>query len=68
MALTARALGVGAPRRIPAAVARIAAGRHAVTAVVRSARSSNAKLKTELGWTPRYASARQGIPAAIAAL
>lgn len=68
MALTARALGVGAPRRIPAAVARIAAGRHAVTAVVRSARSSNAKLKAELGWTPRYASARQGIPAAIAAL
>jgi len=36
--------------------------------VVRSARSSNAKLKAELGWTPRYASARQGIPAAIAAL
>jgi nucleoside-diphosphate-sugar epimerase len=68
MALTARELGVGPPRRIPAAVARLAAGRHTVTAVTRSARSSNAKLKRELGWAPRYPSAAQGVPAAVAAL
>src|SRR4051812_46190585 len=37
IALTAKALGVGPPRRIPAAVARLAAGRHAVTAGTRSA-------------------------------
>jgi hypothetical protein len=46
----------------------MAAGRHAVTAVTRSARSSNAKLKAELGWEPRYPTARDGIPASIAEL
>ena len=68
MALGAQALGVGPPRRIPAWVARLAAGSNAVTAVVRSARTSNAKLKRELGWAPRYPSAREGVPATVAAL
>ena len=68
MALGAQALGVGRPRRIPAWVARLAAGSNAVTAVVRSARTSNAKLKRELGWAPRYPSAREGVPATVAAL
>jgi nucleoside-diphosphate-sugar epimerase len=68
MALTAQALGVGPPRRIPVAVARLAAGRNAVDAVVRSARSSNAKAKRELGWTPRFSSAREGVADAVARL
>jgi nucleoside-diphosphate-sugar epimerase len=68
VALTARELGVGPPRRIPAAVARLAAGRNAVAAVTRSARSSNARLKRELGWSPRYPTAREGVPAAVAEL
>ncbi|MHB8532451.1 MAG: hypothetical protein ACYDC2_06995, partial [Solirubrobacteraceae bacterium] len=68
MALTAEALGVGPPRRIPAALARLAAGRNAVDAVVRSARSSNAKVKRELGWSPRFATARDGVPDAVARL
>ena len=68
MALTARELGVGPPRRLPAALARAVAGSSAVDAVVRSARSSNAKLKRELGWAPRFPSAREGVPATIAAL
>jgi nucleoside-diphosphate-sugar epimerase len=68
MALTAQALGVGPPRRIPVRLARLAAGRNAVTAVVRSARSSNAKIKRELGWSPRFPSARVGVPDAVAAL
>ena len=68
MALSAQALGVGPPRRIPAWVARLAAGSSAVSAVVRSARTSNAKLKRDLGWAPRYPSAREGIPATVAAL
>jgi len=68
MGLTARALGLGAPRRIPAVLARVAAGRHAVTAVVRSARSDNSRLKRELGWAPTYPSAATGVPAAVAAL
>jgi nucleoside-diphosphate-sugar epimerase len=66
MALSAQALGVGRPRRIPAWVARLAAGSNAVAAVVRSARTSNAKLKRELGWAPRYPSAREGVPATAA--
>ncbi len=68
MLLTAKALGVGAPRRIPAPVARLVAGGNAVAAVVRSARSSNAKIKRELGWQPRYPSANAGVPDAIATL
>ena len=65
MALTAESLGVGAPRHIPVALARAAAGRNAVDAVLRSARSSNAKIKAELGWAPRFASAREGVPDSI---
>jgi nucleoside-diphosphate-sugar epimerase len=68
IALTAKALGVGPPRRVPLALARVAAGRHAVTAVTRSARSSNARLKEELGWTLRFPSAEQGVPDAVAGL
>jgi hypothetical protein len=44
------------------------AGRNTVIAVTRSARSSNAKLKRVLGWTPRYPSSASGVPAAVAAL
>jgi nucleoside-diphosphate-sugar epimerase len=68
MALTAEALGVGAPRRIPVALARLVAGRNAVAAVVRSARSSNAKINRELGWRPRFPNAREGVADAVARL
>jgi nucleoside-diphosphate-sugar epimerase len=68
MALTARELGLGAPRRTPVALASLVAGRNAVAAAVRSARSSNAKIKRELGWTPRFATARAGVLDAIARL
>jgi nucleoside-diphosphate-sugar epimerase len=68
MAMTAEALGVGAPRRVPAALARMVAGGNAVDAVVRSARSSNAKIKRELGWRARFPSAREGIADAVARL
>ena len=66
--LTADALGVGPPRRIPARIASLVAGRNAVNAATRSARTSNAKIKRELGWTPRYPTAREGVPDAIAQL
>ncbi|MCW3018222.1 MAG: NAD-dependent epimerase/dehydratase [Solirubrobacterales bacterium] len=68
MALTAQQLGLGPPRRIPAALARIVAGGNAVAAAVRSARSSNAKIKRELGWQPRFPNARAGIADAVARL
>ncbi len=68
MAATADALGVGRPRHIPTALARIVAGSNAVDAVVRSARSSNVKIKRELDWSPRFASAAVGVADAVARL
>jgi nucleoside-diphosphate-sugar epimerase len=65
VALTADALGVGRPRRVPAGLARLVAGRDAVTAVTRSARTSNALAHEELGWRPRWATAREGVPDAV---
>jgi nucleoside-diphosphate-sugar epimerase len=67
-ALTAKALGVGPPRRIPSWLARRVTGSDPVTAVVRSARSSNALIKRELGWRPRWPTASEGIPDVIARL
>jgi nucleoside-diphosphate-sugar epimerase len=64
--LTAKALGVGPPRSIPAPIARLAGGRDPVLAVTRSARSSNALVKRELGWSPRYPTATVGVPDAVA--
>lgn len=68
IALVASALGVGPPHRVPAWLARLAAGRDPVAATVRSARSSNDLIKRELGWAPRFRNARQGVPDAIAKL
>jgi nucleoside-diphosphate-sugar epimerase len=68
MKLTADALGVGAPRRIPAGLVRLIAGGNAVDALLRSARSSNERIKSELGWQPRFPTAREGVPDAIARL
>jgi nucleoside-diphosphate-sugar epimerase len=68
VALTAQALGVGKPRRVPTWLARIATGPDPVAAVVRSARSSNEHIKSELGWKPQFASAREGVPDAVARL
>jgi nucleoside-diphosphate-sugar epimerase len=68
LALTARELAVGPPRRVPAALARLVAGRDPVITATRSARTSNAKLKRELGWTPRFPTVATGVPDAIAAL
>ena len=56
----AKALGAKPPRRIPTWLARLAAGEAAVSMMTRSRGSSNAKAKRELGWTPRFASWRDG--------
>jgi nucleoside-diphosphate-sugar epimerase len=68
MALTAAELGVAPPRRVPAVLARLLAGRNAVDALVRSARSSNARIRRELAWEPRFPTARTGVPAAVAGI
>lgn len=69
VAATATELGVGAPRRLPAAIARLVAGSGPVATLTRSARTSNRRLKAELGWSPRWpSSAAGGIAHAVAAL
>ena len=68
VALAASALGVGKPRSVPVWLASRVGGRDPVRAVVRSARSSNALVKDTLGWEPRWASAREGVPDAVARL
>jgi nucleoside-diphosphate-sugar epimerase len=68
IARTASALGVGAPRRVPRWLARLGGGADPVKAVTRSARSSNARIKRELGWAPRFPDSVQGVPDAVEAL
>jgi nucleoside-diphosphate-sugar epimerase len=68
VARTAHELGVGAPRRSPVWLARLVTGSGPAMAVVRSARTSNVRLKRELGWTPRYPTIGTGIPAALAVI
>jgi nucleoside-diphosphate-sugar epimerase len=48
------------PRRIPAWLGRLAAGEVPVSMMTRSRGSANSKAKSELGWTPRWASWRDG--------
>jgi nucleoside-diphosphate-sugar epimerase len=68
VALAATALGKGPPRRVPVWLARLAAGADPVRAVTRSAKSSNSRIKSELGWRPSFPSAREGVPDAVAGL
>jgi nucleoside-diphosphate-sugar epimerase len=51
---------------VPIWLARLVAGGDPVRAVTRSARSSNARIKNELGWEPRYPAAHEGVPDAVA--
>ena len=63
----AEALGAGPPRRFPVWLARLVAGEAAVVMATEARGASNAKAKRELGWTPRYASWREGFPAVYSA-
>jgi 2-alkyl-3-oxoalkanoate reductase len=62
----ADALGAKPPRHFPRWLARLFAGEAVVMMGTESRGASNAKAKSELGWTPRYASWRQGFAAAYA--
>src|SRR5918999_339830 len=59
----AQALGAKPPRNVPRWLALLVAGKNAVQMGTESRGASNAKAKRELGWTPRYASWREGVPA-----
>ncbi len=56
----ARVLGAKPPRRVPAWLVRVLAGRGAVEIMTRASGISSEKIKRELGWTPRYPSWRTG--------
>jgi 2-alkyl-3-oxoalkanoate reductase len=56
----AQALGAKPPRRVPAWLAQLLAGKDLVSAAVEMRGAANAKAKRELGWTPGHPSWRQG--------
>ena len=57
---TAAMLGAKPPFRVPAWVARLAAGEHLVAMMTQSRAGSNAKARRELNWRPLHPSWRQG--------
>ncbi len=59
----AEALGAKPPRRVPVWLAKLAAGKSVAAMAAELRGASNAKLKAELGWRPRYASWREGFRA-----
>ena len=61
----AEALGAKPPRRVPAWLARLLAGRYVASMATALPGASNAKAKTGLGWQPRYPSWRQGLREAL---
>jgi nucleoside-diphosphate-sugar epimerase len=62
----ASVLGAKPPRHFPRWLARLFAGEAGVLLGTESRGASNAKVKRELGWTPRYPSWREGFAAAYA--
>lgn len=62
----AEALGAKPPFRVPAFIARLAAGQAAAAYALQLRGASNAKAKRELGWTPAHASWREGFREALA--
>ncbi len=63
----AEALGAKPPRRVPAWLARFAAGKDLVSTATTMRGASNAKAKRELGWRPEHPSWRQGFAASLGA-
>jgi nucleoside-diphosphate-sugar epimerase len=62
----AAALGAKPPRRVPAWLARLVAGKDVAAAAVAMRGASNAKVRRELGWEPAHPSWRQGFADALA--
>ena len=56
----ARAIGAKAPRSVPAWVGRLFVGEHGVVLMTDVRGASNEKAKRELGWSPAFASWREG--------
>ncbi len=63
----AQAVDAKPPRRVPVWLGKLAAGAVGVSMTTQARGSSNAKLKRELGWQPRWPSWRQGFRDGLAA-
>jgi 2-alkyl-3-oxoalkanoate reductase len=61
----ADALGAKPPRRVPAWLARPLAGEYGVMTMTRAQGASNARAKSELGWTPLHPRWREGFTTAL---
>ena len=59
--LYAKALGAKPPPKVPAAIARIFAGRYGLYLITKQRGASNEKAKKDLGWVPQYALWRTGL-------
>lgn len=58
--ITARAMGLKRPRRVPVLLAKLIRGKGPIELAVRSARSDNSKLKA-LGWRPRFPDSKDAL-------
>ena len=63
----AEALGAKPPRRVPAWLARLVAGKDLVSTATTMRGASNAKAKRELGWEPAHPSWREGFTSSLGA-
>ena len=65
--IPALAAAIGAPRpfRVPAFIARLAAGSYGVSTMTEAQGASNELAKRELGWRPQHASWREGFRTAL---
>ncbi|MHB8532015.1 MAG: NAD-dependent epimerase/dehydratase family protein [Solirubrobacteraceae bacterium] len=61
----AEAAGAPRPMRVPAVLARLAAGEYGVRTMTASQGASNALAKRELGWRPAHPSWREGFSTAL---
>ncbi len=61
----AAAIGAPEPRRIPRWVGRVVLGRDALEAITTSMRTTNARVRRELGWRPRYPNVGVGLEAMV---
>jgi len=61
----AQALGAPRPRRVPAFIARVAAGAYGVEVMTKAQGASNRLAKSDLGWQPQHASWREGFRDAL---
>jgi nucleoside-diphosphate-sugar epimerase len=59
-------LGAAAPRRVPVWLARWLAGEQAVAYFTKSTKTTNARLRRDFGWSPRYPTYREGLDQIVA--